>query len=299
LTDAIRTQGLTKRYGETVALDSLDLTVREGEVYGYLGPNGAGKTTTIRLLLGLHRPTAGNAEVFGIDAWRDPVTAHRRVAFVAGEPSLWPAMTAAETFEFLARLHGGTDVAYHDELVGRFKLDTRKKVRALSKGNRQKVQLIAALATRADLLLLDEPTAGLDPLMEVAFRDTVHEAKERGQTIFLSSHILSEVEALCDRVGILRGGRLVDEGTLEELRHLSAHTVEVTFAGHPPSLDGVPGVTATPAGEKAVRYEVTGGVGTLIAALAEHPVVSLTSREPSLEEIFLHHYDAVDGGGGD
>jgi polyether ionophore transport system ATP-binding protein len=299
LTDAIRTQGLTKRYGETVALDSLDLSVREGEVYGYLGPNGAGKTTTIRLLLGLHRPTAGSAEVFGIDAWRDPVTAHRRVAYVAGEPSLWPAMTAAETFEFLARLHGGTEVAYRDELVERFKLDTRKKVRALSKGNRQKVQLIAALATRADLLLLDEPTAGLDPLMEVAFRDTVHEAKERGQTIFLSSHILSEVEALCDRVGILRDGRLVDEGTLAELRHLSAHTVEVTFEGRPPSLDGLPGVTAAPAGEKAVRYEVAGAVGPLIAALAEHPVVSLTSREPSLEEIFLHHYDAVDGSGGD
>ena len=296
--DAIRTHGLTKRYGETLALDSLDLTVRQGEVYGYLGPNGAGKTTTIRLLLGLHRATAGRAELFGIDAWRDPVTAHRRVAYVAGEPSLWPTMTAAETFEFLARLHGGVDVAYRDELVERFKLDADKKVRALSKGNRQKVQLIAALATRADLMLLDEPTAGLDPLMEAAFRDTVHEAKERGQTIFLSSHILSEVEALCDRVGILRDARLVDEGTLDELRHLSAQTVEVTFAGPPPSIDGMPGVTAVPAGQNAVRYEVTGEVGPLIRELAGHPVVSLTSREPSLEEIFLHHYDSADGGGG-
>jgi polyether ionophore transport system ATP-binding protein len=299
MTDAIRTQGLTKRYGATVALDSLDLTVRKGEVYGYLGPNGAGKTTTIRLLLGLHRPTAGRAEVFGIDAWRDPVTAHRRVAYVAGEPSLWPAMTGAETLEFLARLHGGTDVAYRDQLIERFKLDTAKKVRALSKGNRQKVQLIAALATRADLLLLDEPTAGLDPLMEVTFRDTVHEAKERGQTIFLSSHILSEVEALCDRVGILRDAKLVDEGTLPELRHLSAQIVEVTFAGPAPSLDGLQGVRVVPAGRNAMRFEVSGEVGPLIKALANHPVVSLSSRELSLEEIFLHHYDSGDGGGGD
>ena len=295
MTDAIRTHGLTKRYGETLALDSLDLTVREGEVYGYLGPNGAGKTTTIRLLLGLHRATEGRAELFGIDAWKDPVTAHRRVAYVAGEPALWPQMTAAETFEFLARLHGGVDVAYRNELTERFKLDADKKVRALSKGNRQKVQLIAALATRADLLLLDEPTAGLDPLMEAAFRDTVREAKERGQTVFLSSHILSEVEALCDRVGILRDAKLVDEGTLKELRHLSAQILEVTFAGPPQSLDGLPGVPAVPAGRNAVRFEVSGGVGPLINALADHPVVSLTSREPSLEEIFLHHYASADG----
>jgi ABC-2 type transport system ATP-binding protein len=233
-TSAIRAEGLTKRYGATLALDSLNLTVAEGEVYGYLGPNGAGKTTTIRLLLGLHRPTDGRAELFGVDAWRDPVRAHTRVAYVAGEPFLWPSLTGDETLEFLARLHGGTDVAYRDQLVKRFQLDTRKKIRALSKGNRQKVQLIAALATRADLLLLDEPTSGLDPLMKMAFRESVSEAKERGQTAFLSSHILSEVEATCDRVGILREGRLVDEGTLEGLRHLSAQTVEVTFAGDAP-----------------------------------------------------------------
>jgi polyether ionophore transport system ATP-binding protein len=299
MADAIRTQGLTKRYGETLALDSLDLAVNEGEVYGYLGPNGAGKTTTIRLLLGLHRPSAGSAELFGLDAWRDPVTAHRRVAYVPGEPFLWPKMTSAETFDFLAKLHGGTDAPYRDELVERFKLDTSKRVRALSKRNRQKVQLVAALATRADLLILDEPTSGLDPLMEVAFRDSVHEAKERGQTVFLSSHILSEVEALCGRVGILSGGRLVDEGTLAELRHLSAQTVEVTFEGTPPNVDSLPGVHATSAGESAVRYEVSGNVGPLIAALADHPVVAMTSREPSLEEIFLHHYESGNSGGGD
>jgi ABC-2 type transport system ATP-binding protein len=295
---AICATGLSKRYGETLALDALDLTVNEGEVYGYLGPNGAGKTTTIRLLLGLHRPSGGRAELFGIDAWGDPVTAHRRVAYVAGEPFLWPSMTSAETFAFLARLHGGTDVAYRDQLVERFQLDTRKKIRALSKGNRQKVQLIAALATRADLLLLDEPTSGLDPLMEMAFRECVKEAKTRGQSVFLSSHILSEVEAVCERVGILRDGRLVDQGTLQELRHLSAQTVEVTFAGEAPELALPAGVQVVSAGPNALRFEVTGSVGPLIAALAEHPVVALTSREPSLEEIFLHHYDTSDGRGG-
>jgi len=296
---AIRAEGLSKRYGDTLALEQLDLAVAPGEVYGYLGPNGSGKTTTIRLLLGLHRPSAGRAELFGLDAWRDPVAAHRRVAYVAGEPFLWPALTSAETFAFLARLRGGTDEAYRDVLVERFQLDAGKRVRALSKGNRQKVQLVAAFATRAELLILDEPTSGLDPLMEVAFRETVQEAKERGQTIFLSSHILSEVEALCDRVGILRRGRLVDEGTLDELRHLSAQTIEITFEGAAPTLGGLPGVTAARAGPNALRCEVTGSVGPLIAALGGHPVLALSSREPSLEEIFLHHYDASDGRAGD
>ena len=295
MTDAIVTEGLSKRYGETLALDALALTVHEGEVYGYLGPNGAGKTTTIRLLLGLHRPSAGCAELFGIDAWRDPVEAHRRVAYVAGEPFLWPALTVEETLEYLASLHGGTDTAYRDQLVERFQLDTRKKIRALSKGNRQKVQLVAALATRADLLLLDEPTSGLDPLMEVAFRECAREAKGRGQTVFLSSHILSEVEAVCDRVGILKAGKLIDEGALAQLRHLSTQTVEVTFDGAPPPLTGLVGVTATSAGPNAVRYAVSGGVGPLIASLAGQRVVTLTSREPSLEEIFLHHYESADG----
>jgi len=294
----IHTEGLSKRYGGTLALDGLDLAVGEGEVYGYLGPNGSGKTTTIRLLLGLHRPSGGRAQLFGIDAWRDPVSAHRRVAYVAGEPFLWPALTSAETFEFLARLHGGVDVAYRDVLVERFQLDAHKKIRALSKGNRQKVQLIAALATRAELLLLDEPTSGLDPLMEMAFRDCVKEACQREQTVFLSSHILSEVEALCNRVGILREGRLVDEGTLPQLRHLAAQTVEVTFTGPAPRLPQLPGVQVQSAGANALRFEVSGSVGPLIAALAEHPVATLSSREPSLEEVFLHHYDGSGGHAG-
>lgn len=292
---AIRTEKLSKRYGDTLAVDVLDLEVREGEVYGYLGPNGAGKTTTIRLLLGLHRPTGGTAAVFGIDCWADPVSAHRRLAYVAGEPTLWPSLTGAETLEFLGRLHGGTDRAYREVLIERFELDASKKVRALSKGNRQKVQLIAALATRAELLLLDEPTSGLDPLMEMAFRECVAEARGRGQTVFLSSHILSEVEAVCDRVGILKAGRLVDQGTLGELRHLAAHTVEVTFDGRVPELPPLPGISAVSAGPTSARFEVAGAIAPLIRALADQPVQSLLSREPSLEEIFLHHYG--DGNG--
>jgi polyether ionophore transport system ATP-binding protein len=288
---AIKAAGLTKRYGGTLALDHLDLSVQPGEVYGYLGPNGAGKTTSIRLLLGIHHPTGGRAELFGVDAWADPVQAHRRVAYVAGEPFLWPSMTGAETLEFLARLRGGTDLAYRDQLVARFELDTGKKIRALSKGNRQKVQLIAALASRADLLVLDEPTSGLDPLMEMVFRDCVTEARQRGQTVFLSSHLLSEVEAVCDRVGILKQGRLVDEGTLAQLRHLSTHTVEVTFDGPAPAFPPLPGVQVGPGGPNALRFEVQGSVGPVITALAGHPVTNLVSREPSLEEIFMHHYD--------
>jgi ABC-2 type transport system ATP-binding protein len=296
---AIRTEGLTKRYGATLALDSLDLTVNDGEVYGYLGPNGAGKTTTIRLLLGLHRPTGGRAQLFGVDGWVDPVEAHRRIAYVAGEPFLWPSLTGAETLEFLARVRGGVDVGYREKLVERFALDTNKKIRALSKGNRQKVQLIAALASRADLLLLDEPTAGLDPLMEMVFRECVQEAKDRGHTVFLSSHILSEVEALCDRVGILRNGRLVEQGTLAQLRHLSAQAVEVTFDGPAPKIPTLQGVHVATVGPSALRFEVFGPVRPLIAALSQLPIATLTSREPSLEEIFLHQYDSANGHVGD
>ncbi len=288
---AIRARGLCKRYGATRALEDLDLEVRRGEVYGYLGPNGAGKTTTIRLLLGLHKPSSGHCELFGLDCWREPVPAHRLVAYMPGEPPVWASLTVAQTLEFLARLHGSVDLDYQEVLLERFQLDRSRRVRALSKGNRQKVQLVAALATRAQLLILDEPTSGLDPLMEVAFRESVMEAKGRGQTVFLSSHILSEVEALCDRVGILRAGRLVDEGTLAQLRHLSSQTVEVTFAGAAPALPALPGVSVASAGANALRLEVSGSIGPLIEELARHEVVSLQSREPSLEEIFLHHYE--------
>jgi len=287
----IHAEGLTKRYGPTLALDGLDLAIPAGEVYGYLGPNGAGKTTTIRLLLGLHRASAGSARVLGVDPWADPVASHRHLAYVAGEPLLWPALTGEECLQFMANLHGSVDGAYRRELIERFHFDPGKRVRDYSKGNRQKIQLIAAFGARPDLLVLDEPTSGLDPLMEVAFRDTVGEARGRGQTVFLSSHILSEVEALCDRVGILREGRLVEEGTLEELRHLSRHYVEATFSGSPPALELPPGVAANPAGETTLRFAVSGPIGPLLDALAGAGVIALTSREPSLEELFLAQYD--------
>ena len=287
---AIRTEGLTKRYGDFAALDHLNLEVTPGEVVGYLGPNGAGKTTTIRLLLGLISPTEGRGEIFGLDCQRQPVEAHRRLAFVAGEANLWPSLTGAETLRLLGRVQGHVDEAYRDELVTRFDLDPAKKVRAYSKGNRQKVILIAALMTRADLLVLDEPTSGLDPLMEQAFRGSVREARDRGQTVFLSSHIMSEVEALCDRVAILRQGKLVELGTLAEMRHLSALTVEATFDGPVPDLTGVPGVSSVQAEGRVVRCQVRGSVAPLLKVLAAADVTELLSREPSLEELFLAQY---------
>jgi ABC-2 type transport system ATP-binding protein len=289
-TPAIRTQGLTKRYGKVAALRDLDLEVAQGEVLGYLGPNGAGKTTTIRLLLGLIRASAGRAEVFGLDAQRQAVAAHRRLAYVPGEASLWPSLTGTETLHLLGQVQGQVDTAYREELISRFDLDPSKKVRAYSKGNRQKLILIAGLMARADLLVLDEPTSGLDPLMEQAFRHSVYEAKERGQTVFLSSHILSEVEALCDRVGILRNGVLVDIGTLSEMRHLSSLTVEATFDGSVPDLTRVPGVNAVRVDGHVVRCQVQGSVEPLLKVLATSGVHELLSREPSLEELFLAHY---------
>jgi ABC-2 type transport system ATP-binding protein len=289
-TPVIVTEGLSKRYGADDALKDLDLVVDHGEVVGYLGPNGAGKTTTIRLLLGLIRPTAGRAELFGLDSQRQAVAAHRRLAYVAGEANLWPALTGAETLHLLGRVQGRVDEAYRDQLVERFALDTDKRVRAYSKGNRQKLILVAALMTRPDLLIFDEPTSGLDPLMEQAFRHCVHEAKARGQTVFLSSHILSEVEALCDRVGILRRGELVEMGTLAQLRHLSSLSVEATFDGSVPDLSRVPGVTAVSVEGQVVRCQVRGSVEPLLKVLAAAGVHQLLSREPSLEELFLAHY---------
>jgi ABC-2 type transport system ATP-binding protein len=287
---AIRTRNLSKRYGSAYALRDLELEVAQGEVLGYLGPNGAGKTTTIRLLLGLINATSGTAEIFGLDARRQTVAAHRRLAYVAGEAGLWPELTGAETLHLLGRVHWRVDEAYRDQLIERFQLDPTKKVRAYSKGNRQKVILIAALMTRADLLILDEPTSGLDPLMEQTFRQTIGEARERGQTVFLSSHILSEVEALCDRVAILREGELVDVGSLSDMRHLSALTIEATFDGTVPDLSHVPGVSAIAVTGHTLRCQVSGPVEPVLKVLAVSGVHELLSREPSLEELFLAHY---------
>jgi ABC-2 type transport system ATP-binding protein len=290
---AIRATGLSKRYGRVDAVRDLELELAAGEVLGYLGPNGAGKTTTIRLLLGLIRPTNGRAEIFGLDCQQRAVDAHRPLAYVPGDANLWPSLTGAETLHLLGRVHGRVDPAYRQQLVDRFELDVSKKVRAYSKGNRQKVILIAALMTRADLLLLDEPTSGLDPLMEQEFRQCVHEAREQGQTIFLSSHILSEVEALCDRVAILRGGQLVETGTLAELRHLSAVTIEATFDGPVPDLSEVPGVSQVEVNGRVVTCHVRGSVEPLLKVIADGGVRKLLSREPSLEELFLAHYGAA------
>jgi ABC-2 type transport system ATP-binding protein len=295
---AIRTEDLSKTFGTTRALDSLNLEVPEGEVIGYLGPNGAGKTTTIRLLLGLVTATRGRAEIFGVDAQADPVEAHRRVAYVPGEVSLWPSLTGTEILHLLGRVQGRVDTAYRDLLLERFAFDPSKKVRTYSKGNRQKLILIAGLMTRADLLLLDEPTAGLDPLMERAFRECVEDARERGQTIFLSSHILSEVEAVCDRIAILRAGRLVEVGTLAAMRHLSALQIEAEMEGAVPDLSAIPGVSALEVDGSRLRCQVAGPVEPVLRVLADAGVRHLVSREPSLEELFLAHYGA-DGTAGE
>jgi ABC-2 type transport system ATP-binding protein len=287
---AMRAVGLSKRFGTVEALRDLDLEVARGEVLGYLGPNGAGKTTTIRLFLGLINPSAGQAEIFGLDARAEAVRAHRHLAYVPGEVSLWPSLTGAETLHLLGRVQGALDVEYRDVLIERFALDPSKKVRAYSKGNRQKLSLIGALMCRPELLVLDEPTSGLDPLMEQAFRLCINEARERDQTVFLSSHILSEVEALCDRVGILRAGELVDVGTLAEMRHLSALSVEAVFDAAPPDLSRVPGVQAVRVDGNRVRCQVQGSVEPLLQVLAAAGVHELLSREPSLEELFLAHY---------
>ena len=287
---AIRTSGLGKRYGRVDVLRDLDLDIRPGEVFGYLGPNGAGKSTTIRLLLGLARPSAGRAEIFGHDCQHDSVAVHRRLAYVPGEANLWPSLTGIETLHLLGRVHGDLDVVYRDELIERFRLDPSKKVRAYSKGNRQKVLLIAALMSRAALLVFDEPTSGLDPLMEQVFRQCVREAQLGGQTVFLSSHILSEVETLCDRVGILRDGRLVEVGTIESMRHLATSSVEVTFEGVPPELAHISGVARAVTDGRRVHIEVDGPIQPLIDALAGTGVRKLVSREASLEELFLSHY---------
>ena len=295
---AIRTVGLAKSFGATVALRPLDLEVAEGEVLGYLGPNGAGKTTTIRCLLGMERASAGRAEIFGVDAQAHPAQAHRRVGYVPGEANLWPGLTGGEALHLLGRVQGRVDEAYRDELTARFQLDPSKRVRAYSKGNRQKVLLVAALSSRADLLILDEPTTGLDPLMEETFRECVAEARQRGQAVFLSSHILSEVEALSDRVAILRAGDLVEVGTLAEMRHLSALSIDATFDTTPPDLSRVPGVTAVELEGNRVRCQVIGSVEPLLGVLAASGVHQLLSREPSLEELFLAHYGREPAAGG-
>jgi ABC-2 type transport system ATP-binding protein len=291
-TPAIEVAGLTKLFGRSPALDGLDLTVRPGEVHGFLGPNGSGKTTTIRILLGLLRPDAGSARMLGMDPWRDAVALHRRLAYVPGDVTLWPNITGGEAIDLLGRMRGGLDRGRRDELLERFDLDPRKKARTYSKGNRQKVALVAALASDAELLLLDEPTSGLDPLMEAQFQQCVRQVKIEGRTVLLSSHILAEVEALCDRVSIIRLGRTVETGTLTELRHLTRTSISVETAQPPAGIDGLAGVHDLVIDDHHAHFDVdTSELAAVVRALAPLGVRNLTSTPPTLEEMFLRHYD--------
>ncbi|MBP2183643.1 ABC transporter ATP-binding protein [Amycolatopsis magusensis] len=287
---AVRMRGLSKRFGSTTAVRDLSLSVPAGEVFGFLGPNGAGKSTTIRLLLGLIRPSAGTAEIFG-DPAGDVRRAHRHLAHVPADVTLWPSLTGREILTLLGRIGPPPDIAYRAELVERFELDLGKRAKAYSTGNRQKVALVAAFACRAPLLVLDEPTSGLDPLMEREFQRCVHDARRRGQTVFLSSHLLAEVEAVCDRVGILRAGELVEVAGLPELRRLRRTEVEVAYTGAAPRLSGIPeisGVERLDGGR--LRFSLTGPPAATLRALTEATVTGISMREPSLAEIFLDYY---------
>ncbi|MFF9217517.1 ABC transporter ATP-binding protein [Streptomyces viridosporus] len=294
MTKAISVSGLHKSFGRTRALDGLDLDVESGEVHGFLGPNGSGKSTTIRVLLGLMRADSGAAQVLGLDPWANAVELHRRLAYVPGDVELWPNLTGGEAIDLLARLRGGLDRKRRAELIERFDLDPTKKGRAYSKGNRQKVAIVAALASDAELLLLDEPTAGLDPLMEVVFQDVIGEAKAAGKTVLLSSHILTQVEKLADRVSIIRLGRTVQSGTLGELRHLTRTTVEAETERPATGLDRLPGVHGLEVVDEAtgrVRFAVDGGrIDEAVRKLTEFGIRSLISHPPTLEELMLRHY---------
>ncbi|HEX6207827.1 MAG TPA: ABC transporter ATP-binding protein [Actinomycetota bacterium] len=289
---AISITDLVKTYGSTVALDGLDLEVPAGEVHGFLGPNGAGKTTTIRILLGLLRADRGTVRVLDGDPWEDAVDLHRRIAYVPGDVELWPNLTGGETIDLLGRLRGGLNPTRRDEMIERFDLDPTKKGRTYSKGNRQKVAIVAALASDAELLLLDEPTAGLDPLMEVVFQDVIRRLKAEGRTVFLSSHILAQVEKLADRISIIRLGRIVQSGTLAEMRHLTRTTIEAHTATPVTGLDALPGVYHVEATDARVRFAVDGEhLDAVVKHLSGFGIRALTSHPPTLEELMLRHYD--------
>ena len=292
--EAISSTGLRKAFGRTVALDGLDLHVRTGEVHGFLGPNGAGKSTTVRVLLGQLRADAGRVTVLGGDPWRDAAALHRRLAYVPGDVSLWPDLTGGEVVDLLGRLRGGLDPRRRADLLERLQLDPTKRSRTYSKGNRQKVALVAALAAPAELLVLDEPTSGLDPLMEAEFQRLVVEERAAGRTVLLSSHVLSEVQALCDRVSIVRDGRVVETGTLEELRHLTRTSVTAVLDRVPDRLADLPAVHDVRVEGARVRFDVdTDRIGAALEVLLPCGVRSLTSEPPTLEQLFLRHYESA------
>lgn len=290
----ISVRGLTKRFGDVHALDGLDLEVAPGEVHGFLGPNGSGKSTTIRVLLGLLRADGGDVSVLGADPWRDAVSLHRHLTYVPGDVNLWPNLTGGEAIDLFGRLRGGLDERRRRELMERFELDPTRKGRTYSKGNRQKVALVAALAADAQLLILDEPTSGLDPLMEAVFQQCIGEAAQEGRTILLSSHILAEVESLCEVVTIIRAGRTVQSGTLTELRHLTRTTVTVTTRRSPDGLSAVPGVhNVQTGGDQAdgVTFDVDAEhLDAVMSTLAGLGIVTITANPPTLEDLFLREY---------
>lgn len=288
----IQIQNLTKYYGKHLALDSVDLEVEQGEVFGFIGPNGAGKTTTLRILLGLLRKNAGEVSLFGGDPWRDAVALHRRLAYVPGDVNLWPHLSGGEVIDFLARLRGGFDQSRRDDLVQRFKLDPTMQCRTYSKGNRQKVALIAALVSDVELFILDEPTSGLDPLMEATFRECVAEFKRAGKTVLLSSQILAEVEVLCDRISIIKEGKIVETGTLTELRHLTRTSVSVETSQPITGLSELPGVHNLSIDGTRAQFNVDAdAINRVLRCLAQFDVRALTCTPPTLEDLFLRYYE--------
>lgn len=288
--NVIETRGLTKFYGKHEALGGVDLTVKQGEVYGFIGPNGAGKSTTIRILLGMLRKNAGEVKLLGGDPWQDAVALHQRLVYVPGDVTLWPNLTGGEVIDFLGGLHGKINPSRRRELLERFQLDPKKKCRSYSKGNRQKVALISAFASDVELLILDEPTSGLDPLMEQIFQECIFEVKKQGKTVFLSSHILAEVEALCDKVGVIRQGKIVETGTLEELRHLTRTTVTLELT-KPTNLNQLHGVHDVLRKDEKWSFSVdANAMEDVMGALAPMGIKSLVAEPPTLEELFMRHY---------
>lgn len=292
----IETKGLTKKFGTFTALEDVNLTVRAGEIYGFIGPNGAGKSTTIRVLLGMLKATKGTAEIFGLDAWQQPVEIHKRLAYVPGDVNLWPNVTGGEAIDLLLKLRGDFDKQKRDHMIERFQLDPRKKCRTYSKGNRQKVALVAAFASGAELFILDEPTSGLDPLMERIFQEEVLALKEAGKTVLLSSHILSEVERLCDQVGIIRDGQVIESGTLAEMRHLTRTQFVLETKQTIPNLVEQPGIHDIEQKAGTIHFQVdTEYLSEVMAFLAPFEITRLESTPPTLEDLFMRHYEVAGG----
>jgi ABC-2 type transport system ATP-binding protein len=295
----LQTIDLTKKFGKFTALDQINLQVNEGEIYGFIGPNGAGKSTTIRTLLGMLKPTSGTAKIFGKDTWKDAVEIHKRIAYVPGDVNLWPNLTGGEVIDILLKMNGQVDKKRRDIFIDRFQLDPKKKCRTYSKGNRQKVALVAAFSRDADLYILDEPTSGLDPLMEHTFQECIKEVQANGKTVFLSSHILSEVEKVCDKVGIIRQGKIIETGTLTELRHLTRTKMTVVTKEPITNLEKIPGIHQVTNHNQEWNFQVdTEKLGEVIRYLSSFSIVKLESMPPTLEDLFMRHYKENEQAGG-